>query len=101
MPYVITTSNQACYDGIKHLRPLPGSISRRAVATLAELVRELNATGAERKLDGPNGEQGGTVGPLPDGTIITVEPIAWNRLVAEPHRFTDPQIIAAFNAAQD
>jgi hypothetical protein len=120
MPYVITKSNQACYDGIKHLRPLPGSVARHAVATLAECLEYeqsialaagvdlLNVFATDRTLTDQYAamtEYGGTVGPLPDGTVITVEQAGLASMAGSPVKHYNPahtsEIIAAFNAAQN
>lgn len=86
MPYIITTTT-ALNPGLPVGDPKRGSrkSSRLAVATLDEV-----APYAERYIFGPPvdvgveeskaldainnlGESGGTVGPLPDGTVIEVE----------------------------
>lgn len=108
-------------------RMTPGDfITRRAVATLGE-AREIvraallafdadeypDLSAVHRSADDVFAHDGaghGTVGPLPDGTVITVEPVGWPWLASEADRSawwsidgpTVPpaQIIAAFNAAQ-
>lgn len=119
MPYVITTlwSNSPAEAG--------HDVTRHAVATLEE-ARELTAGivhGFEIALGRTLGdayataltrsEQGGTVGPLPDGTLIEVERTTYVYLADEggwvwpaddtdyssPARHADA-VLAAFNAKQ-
>ena len=87
--------------------------SRRAVATLDE-AREIAEGYVTEKADGEEynraldqvedmPESGGTVGPLPDGTVIEVERREIQSLW--PHNTdsmdkSDAEIIAAFNEAQ-
>jgi hypothetical protein len=108
MPYVITTEER--YHG--------GPQHRRAVATLEE-AREWVYRSLDRdplpvagRLGMAMGlpESGGTLGPLPDGTVIEVEPVTWHDLIADGHFTTVPspvdsasnaaEIVAAYNAAQ-
>ena len=121
MPYIITThapdlSNPAHrHSGIKAVT------TRTAVATLKEArtsafsiligINHRDETGAqyidEDTFDAARAlpDAGGTVGPLPDGTVIEVRPVSTEDLARmadiEPHAF-DPDrpapIIAAFNA---
>lgn len=117
MPYVITTktpavtvSDEAC------MRVL----SRHAVATLEEAraailadLGDMNAIGGpEDELVGnvlDISESGGTVGPLPDGTVIEVEQIGWATLwqdvrpdpPTDSPLWSEERIIDAYNARQD
>lgn len=97
-------------------------ISRRAVATLDEMHRAV-IVAAERVRAGRTVtadalaalSSGGTVGPLPDGTVIEVAqtvswggaPIGMARWLREeqgwsiPREMDDEQACAAYNAAQD
>jgi len=97
------------------------SVSRVAVVTLGEARHKAYAIGWDtpgfRDAAEFNGymdachalpDTGGTVGPLPDGTTITVEPVGWDVLAAETGVPLDTmsgggcsKIVAAFNAAQE
>lgn len=110
MPYIITTSEP--FDAEKHVhRP---AFSRRAVVTLDEAREATTAI----IVDGPNRygtdaqilesyvlpEQGGTIGPLPDGTVIEVGRVEWGDLT-EYAVTRDPDALAAtlidaYNTAQ-
>ena len=112
MPYVITTSNMEAGTASGIAR----SQSRVAVATLEEarqsvweIADERDTTG--RDVEGPVlacrslTESGGTIGPLPDGTIIEVKPILpsdlW-RAVGQPgdmHARGLDYLLHAFNAS--
>jgi len=105
MPYIIETRYSDC--------DFPGScgecdISRIAVATLDE-ARRITAREYREHVHRFMGfdtrwitESGGTIGPLPDGTVIEVRTAAWQDLAPWPQP-TDPpyraDIIAAFNGA--
>ena len=112
MPYVITTrqpeTHEPGFDG-QLGNYVSGSVSRRAVATLEEardVAQSLFTTHA--KADAPAWrlieDDGGTIGPLPDGTVIEVEAVGWQDLaertltavnaVAEHH----DEILYAYNA---
>ena len=87
MPYIITTTYQR--------RPGPlgtDLLSRHAVATLDEAreyawetVKQISgpstATVANRAACESITERGGTIGPLPDGTMIEVKPVSWPWIV--------------------
>lgn len=125
MPYIITTGPGGRF-GYPADRPHPGDelATQHAVATLDE-ARDFIATGIDpndsdsrdhyadvRALD----ENGGTIGPLPDGTVIEVKRVGWFDLAdltdvpkaprstnagdivmrPAPH-VTDAQILDAFN----
>jgi hypothetical protein len=72
MAYTITTNTpvREMIDG-EMRETTRGRTTRRTAVSLAEVVRVLNATGADWSLDGINGEGGGKV-TLPDGTMIEV-----------------------------
>lgn len=89
-------------------------VSRRAVATLDEaMTAACDVIGMEpwnvkqlapfenQVWDLP--ESGGTVGPLPDGTVIEVEAVTWSVLAyaAGITSSAGHRIIAAYNAAQE
>lgn len=114
MPYIVTTKRRYTdvEDGVERDRSEP--LSRRAVATLEEARHAAYAPFRERFY--PNepyreasraiealGESGGTVGPLPDGTVIEVEQIRDYELakaagVALPSHLGT--ILDAFNAQE-
>lgn len=103
MPYIVTTTTPHVVDTIYPGEPWPTLRSRVAVATLDE-ARDLAVTvvGDRRAADptetidtlelaSPRWDdrctdaqrlpaEGGTVGPLPDGTTIAVDPAGWDRL---------------------
>lgn len=108
MPYIITTYPEPTMA--------PGFVgTRRAVATLEE-AREAAYVAARHHDDTDDGEYetaahrideaGGTVGPLPDGTVIEVTRVAYNWVagVAEDggaelsEDASCAEILAAFNA---
>lgn len=111
MPYVITTSQPVTKPviGGTYLCPM----SRRAVGTLDEarvitgdeLRQRLHHTHPKILAHLAIPESGGTVGPLPDGTVIEVEPTEWGELVhaGRLDRDADDErlIIDAYNAAQE
>jgi hypothetical protein len=118
MPYIITTKtpqSRASYE------PVRFDIDHAAVATLnkaravaSATIRSLAGNGltfneaetaALASLD-RIGESGGTVGPLPDGTVIVVRRTDRRELAdslgltdREQSWMTDATLIAAFNAA--
>jgi hypothetical protein len=108
MPYIITTKRTCRCDGSEHI----GSESRRAVSTLEEARH--HAYDETRRVDSGTGHRsawrisssGGSVGPLPDGTMIEVEPVSWGELHCrsghEPGDWwgAGDRIIAAYNAGQ-
>jgi hypothetical protein len=114
VPFIVTTKRPcpACVHGPagggEHR---PESVSRRAVATLEEvqvLVSDaIYDAGQKTTRDALPAfeipESGGTVGPLPDGTVIEVEPVSKLYLgTAVPHdrHMTENELLAAYNAAQ-
>jgi hypothetical protein len=86
--------------------------SRRAVATPEEArtIVEIGPDGRAREqevfdeMESWEGDESITVGPLPDGTVIEVEPRGWEFFnwhhVEPPMPDQTPHIIAAYNAAQ-
>jgi hypothetical protein len=115
MPFIVTTKmdlRSLPDDELpSHLRrrhwPL---VWRRAIATLdaelPRLMREHGANGDWATAAVANlSQSGGTVGPLPDGTVIVVEPVEWFRLYDESgygrtSQASDASVLAAFNARQ-
>lgn len=138
MPYLITTTtpdegtpNAEFYESYAH------AVTRRAVATLDEALFQVDAMldhwddtehGSERDIwirslrtmvPEQVGMSGGTVGPLPDGTVIEVAQIGWinferltRHLTGQPASELPPitvfddddyrtTIIDAYNAAQE
>jgi hypothetical protein len=86
-PYIVTTKRRG-YMGLGLVRS-PRVVSRRAVATLEEaneavhrIVHDLPGKWQITTLAKctPLPDSGGTVGPLPDGTVIEVEQISWDDL---------------------
>ena len=105
MPYVITTRREGPYWGPQNII----SESRHAVATLEE-ARDYARAECER-VDGawldysPREivtESGGTIGPLPDGTVIEVRELRADDLASLPLEMRDRgdifEIIDAYNA---
>jgi hypothetical protein len=108
MPYIITTHARLT-------QTMPGPTTRIAVATLDE-AREAAYSAVEDReppimvcfrLAGEchdMSESGGTIGPLPDGTVIEVKPCTWSHLAKVVKWDNGParplaEILAAFNAA--
>lgn len=97
MPYIITT-HRHLDDPTAEFLPdaLPG-VSRRAVTTLEEARAALRKIVVDSAFDrgstegyphyedigGLIAESGGTVGPLPDGTVIEVRPHAWYEIATQ------------------
>jgi hypothetical protein len=107
MPYIVTTKRELEDDGMG--RAWFERVSRHAVATLDE-AREtaLRAVGERRdmyycEMEDAVPESGGTVGPLPDGTVIEVEQARWIDLIHASTATTDSSdqaILDAYNARQ-
>lgn len=123
MPYLIITT----YENDPTAEFLPGAEpvqSRRAVATLDEVRKECyreirddqSCQGVERARLTLAVEHltdlGGTVGPLPDGTVIEVEQVGWSEIgeavgyvvhgeASMEHNEIHDLLIAAYNAAQE
>lgn len=117
-PFIVTTRRFA--HGFSRSNP----VERRAVVTLEEArteVTRLALVDGEALLADNYGdlraqfsgvrERGGKVGPLPNGTVIEVEPVGWG-VIRDGAELTAPsglrpndpdlgaQLIAAFNAKQ-
>lgn len=98
MPYIITTKAATEPDAYSRFKErqatgLAAPLSRRAVATLDEARtaaedRVIDALGvlgthaaSDERFDARElPEQGGTIGPLPDGTVIEVERVTYGQL---------------------
>jgi hypothetical protein len=112
MPYVITTG--ASWGKNLGARDKYAVTSRRAVATLADARAAANDAiyRGEGESDHAHHwqpfyvdadalpEHGGRVGPLPDGTVIEVEPLDWRALRKWEH-LPVADAIDAYNAAQE
>lgn len=90
MPYVISTRSP-----FPHTQRM-GDVSRCAVVTLEEVARQHPALCIAESIERPGeglvclfDEAGGTVGPLPDGTVIEVQAVTLSALG-----------VKAYNAAQ-
>jgi len=108
MPYIITTYERGEVYGT------PNAVktkSRVAVATLEEArekVSDLCKIPTEhppRQILEAIDEKGGTIGPLPDGTIVEAVWVSWSALGYEhgnsANAETRREYIAAYNAAQE
>jgi len=115
MPYIITTTEPPVGTEV----PCGRVVIRTAVATLEEARKATFHTvtdtpGYATCIGFPTDtaiaesilESGGTVGPLPDGTVIEVRPISFGALASRAGfaQFSDErshaEIITAFNGAQ-
>jgi hypothetical protein len=108
MPFIITTTrhlpSMESHDTMEY-------VERRAVATLEE-ARTLASdavydAGLKTVVDAEQAftipVSGGSVGPLPDGTVIEVEHASWDDLVGADGwgvSTTEAEVIAAYNDAQ-
>jgi hypothetical protein len=129
MPYIITTRRRESLGwrptGEVESAKVWEVKSRRAVATLDEareaahgIVNRAPAGRAEQYTSSPGRdamtlpESGGTVGPLPDGTIIEVAPVGrddlfatlvpvQNRNTASARYWPAERLIDAYNAVQE
>ena len=120
MPYIITTKPSMLHSHID----TPG-VTRTAVATLEEMRQKAfgaidRASKMDRDMNSDEQradrgfrlavrfdlDDGGTVGPLPDGTVIEVQRVLWSALERDGGTFYPvpenhaADIIAAFNAVQ-
>lgn len=130
MPYIITTMPREWRDyAAQHgtddavQRGGMNPVTRRAVATLdmetlkqeAKRAQSAMIFGVERIAQIERAvETGGTIGPLPDGTVIEVALVAWDELasragiylreylrIGNPRPSEQQRVINAYNAAQD
>jgi hypothetical protein len=125
MPYIITTTTPDPANTKDYGRfgdPVPNAptamgavrgcwpprVTRTAVATLDEARKHItrNAPQDLRKRVAALDQSGGTVGPLPDGTVIEVRPVMHVELAREAGlgrrdtpMMSDAAILAAFNAS--
>jgi hypothetical protein len=88
MPYLVITTRPDFADPDDLYREAPADpivVSLRAVATLEEARRAIAETSAmpEATATWVFGESGGTVGPLPDGSLIEVDAVDWHKLARE------------------
>jgi hypothetical protein len=115
-PYIVTTKRPH-WSG-REPNPDPYGVSRRAVATLeedrvADALRPLRQTmGGLAWLNLLNNvrglKRGGTVGPLPDGTVIEVVPMDEEEMrvyasiseVEDAYERPMPELLDAYNARQ-
>jgi hypothetical protein len=122
MPYIITTTTPGPrYSALANPRAYSRSVpdvTRTAVATLEEareaVERKIRYLHAHAPEDHPDyrpfipdelPDSGGTVGPLPDGTVIEVRQAPWRVIATEVGAPGDPltdkaqaQVLAAFNS---
>jgi hypothetical protein len=116
MPYIVTTKRRTLAQPAGRWYAEP--VSRRAVATLEEARDSIYSLCAEKDVDDERiaddidhlPDSGGTVGPLPDGTVIEVEQVKWSAFEGpewspflpdqEPPDFIKAEILDAYNARQ-
>jgi hypothetical protein len=109
MPYVVTTKRPPLSFDPFNPRATPERVSRRAVTTLEEAraavitaLVELAAPPTAFSID----ESGGTIGPLPDGTLIEVERVHLSALYPKAmygragEWRDEAKVIAAYNARE-
>ena len=109
MPYIITTTPDPIYAG--RAQSFDAFPTRTAVATLdeaREIMDPLDVRPAETAIALTND---GTVGPLPDGTVIEVRQASWFELrrmtgrapgesLGADAQETRANVLAAFNGSQ-
>ena len=112
MPYIITT-RMAAEPPNQDVAVRAAVLTRTAVATPDDARRAIIAIGEDHDtwiggdaLHGPIDRNGGTIGPLPDGTVIEVRPVMHVELAREAGlgrrdtpMMSDAAILAAFNAS--
>lgn len=127
-PYIVTTKLSAAIPSSKPCERPYDALSRVAVATLGDAQGRAHdvvfRVESEASDEGPIKafdqayetllrlpESGGTVGPLPDGTVIEVEPTTWADLATPSERgrttyhqgsyqWDQQRILDAFNAKE-
>ena len=114
MPFITTTKRPV--DAGHPEAPRDGwPASRRAVATLEEVADRVDEQFADHSMSYRRvvlalPEAGGTVGPLPDGTVIEVHRAPWQRIwewsgwsvptIGPPDAREQVEILAAWNARE-
>lgn len=81
-PFIVTTKRQWHELEFETERVRTSVVSRVAVGTLQE-AREATEAAARTSriaIDALVAESGGSVGPLPDGTLIQVEHVGWRHI---------------------
>lgn len=107
MPYIITSydSSRVVYNGETGISEYEAE-GRRAVATLDEANEALYAIVKERYASCRVGvpEAGGSIGPLPDGTVIAVKATTTTEIEislgctdAQMGQMSDAEAVKAFN----
>jgi hypothetical protein len=116
VPYIITTRHprRTVWEGTRSKVVTEPPPTRVAVDTPDDARRAIIAIGEQRDtwiggdaLHGPIDRNGGTIGPLPDGTVIEVRQLQWielarlcemdcGNLCAGPNE----DVLAVFNGAQ-
>jgi hypothetical protein len=108
MPYIVTTKRQ---QPTGHFERTIDPVSRRAVATLETVLQYGSDQGWRRatvRAVASLPESGGTVGPLPDGTVIEVVPMDEEEMrsyasisgVNDAYERPMTEILDAYNARQ-
>jgi hypothetical protein len=111
MPYIVTTKRPDAQPYNPAHANIWRPVSRRAVATLDAARRAcLGVLDAAHLQGSPVAvyraavdlpESGGTVGPLPDGTVIEVERVGWPDIwLKVGDGLSNAQALAAFNARE-
>lgn len=101
MPYLIATHSMPAdpHPGHRH-SGIKAATTRRAVATLEE-ARAIARETVPRVFSPFIPASGCTIGPLPDGTVIEVEPTTWYKLAEAVGMASNPfntEILDAYNA---
>ena len=109
MPYIITIRTVVPYE--PHRRASRVAVASDEAADYCEQIVAEHDLDVMPAIDPADIENGRTIGPLSDGTVIEVEQVTWEALDAEGddggHRFyprderaRHAAILAAYNAAQ-